>query len=84
MSRQIYLTGVLGEIPVESATQVILEKIEAGESIGEMELGSLADIGSASAIEPLYQMWKPGDHLLAEFLLILCELNGVQKPELPE
>jgi hypothetical protein len=29
-------------------------------------------------------MWKPGDHLLAEFLLILCELNGVQKPELPE
>jgi hypothetical protein len=84
MSRQIYLTGVLGEIPVESATQVILEKIEAGKSIGEMELGSLAHIGSASAIEPLYQMWKPGDHLLAEYLLILCELNGVQKPELPE
>jgi hypothetical protein len=29
-------------------------------------------------------MWKSGDHLLAEYLLILCELNGVQKPELPE
>jgi hypothetical protein len=28
--------------------------------------------------------WKPGDRLLAECLLILCELNGVQKPELPE
>jgi hypothetical protein len=49
-----------------------------------MELGTLAHIGSASAIEPLYQMWNPGDHLLAEYLLILCELNGVQKPESPE
>lgn len=84
MSRQIYLTGALGEIPVESATQVILEKIKAGKSIDEMELGSLAHIGSASAIEPLYKLWKTGDHLLAEYLLILCELNGVQKPELPE
>ncbi|MBI1881169.1 MAG: hypothetical protein HYR94_23565 [Chloroflexi bacterium] len=84
MSHQIYLTGVLGEIPVESATQVILEKIKAGKPVEEMELSSLTDIGSASAIEPLYRMWKPGDHLLAEFLLILCELNGVQKPELPE
>ncbi len=84
MSREIYLTGVLGEIPVESAAQVILKKIEAGKPIDEMELGSLAHIGSASAIEPLYQLWKPGDHLLAEYLLILCELNGVQKPELSE
>lgn len=84
MSREIYLTGALGEIPVESATQVILDKIEAGKPVEETDLGALADIGSASAIEPLYQMWKPGDHLLAEFLLILCELNGVQKPELPE
>jgi hypothetical protein len=84
MFRQIYLTGVLGEIPVESAAQVILEKIKAGKPVEEMELSALTDIGSASAIEPLYRMWKPGDHLLAEFLLILCELNGVQKPELPE
>jgi hypothetical protein len=84
MSREIYLTGVLGEIPTESATQVLLDKIEAGKPVEEMELSTLADIGSASAIEPLYQMWKPGDHLLAEYLLILCELNGVQKPELPE
>jgi hypothetical protein len=84
MSREIYLTGVLGEIPVESATEVILAKIEAGKSIGEMEIMALSDIGSASAIEPLYQLWKPGDRLLTKQLLILCELNGVQKPELSE
>jgi hypothetical protein len=84
ISRKIYLTGVLGEIPIESATHVLLGEIKAGKPVEEMELGALADIGSASAIEPLYRMWKPGDHLLAEYLLILCELNGVEKPELPE
>jgi hypothetical protein len=84
MSREIYLTGVLGEIPVESATRVLLDKIKAGKPVEETELSALASIGSASAIEPLYRMWKPGDHLLAEYLLVLCELNGVQKPELTE
>jgi hypothetical protein len=84
MSRQIYLTGVLGEIPVESAAQFILTKLKAGKPIEEQEVNVLSDIGSASAIEPLYQLWEPGDRYLAGHLLILCELNGVQKPELPE
>ena len=84
LSRQIYLTGVLGQIPVESASEIILDKIRAGQPIEEFELTILSDIGSPAAIEPLSQLWKPGDALLAEQLLILCELNGVQKPELPE
>ncbi len=84
LSREIYLTGALADIPVKSAPQVILDKVESGKPIGEMEIMALSDIGSASAIEPLYRLWKPGDHLLAEQLLILCEINGVRKPELPE
>ncbi len=86
-SQEIYLSGVLGEIPVESATQVIVAKVESGEPVGEMEFGTLSDIGSASAIEPLYQLWEPDHraaHILAEHLLILCGLNGVEKPELAE
>ena len=30
------------------------------------------------------RLWRPGDRLLAEYLLLLCELNGVNRPELPE
>lgn len=84
LSRQIFLTGVLGEIPVESAATVILTNLKAGRPIEEFDLITLSNIGSAAAIEPLYQLWKPGDHLLAEHLLILCELNDVEKPEIPE
>jgi HEAT repeat protein len=84
VSRQIYLTGVLGEIPTESAAQAILNWLADGHPLDEMEMAALSDIGSASAIEPLYASWRPGDSLLAGHLLVLCELNGVQKPELPE
>ncbi len=84
LSRKIYLTDVLGHIPVERGTEVILAQIEAGQPISEMELTVLSSIGSDKAIEPLYQLWEPGDIVLAQHLLILCELNGVKKPELPE
>jgi hypothetical protein len=84
MARQIYLTGVLGEIPTEGAAQTILSWLEDGEPLDEMHIHALTEIGSPSAIEFLYGLWEPGDRLLAESLLILCELNGVQKPELPE
>jgi hypothetical protein len=81
---QIYLTYTLAEIPTESAAQAILDWIAENEIVEEMHATSLADIGSPSAIETLYELWEPGDALLAEQLLILCELNGVQKPELDE
>lgn len=83
---QIYLTYTLAEIPTESAAQAILDWVAESETIEEMHVTSLADIGSPSAIETLYELWEwePGDALLAEQLLILCELNGVQKPELDE
>jgi len=87
MSRQIYLTGTLSEIPVEGAEQVVLDKLQAGESIEEGELMLLSDIGSPTAIDPLYQIWQASekkDPILAERLLILCELNQVDKPELAE
>jgi hypothetical protein len=50
----------------------------------EFEHDAQAQIGHPAAIEPMARMWRPGDRLLAEYLLHLCELNGVQRPELPE
>lgn len=87
-ARQIYLTYSLGEIPTEGAARAILDWIADGLPVGEMQITSLADIGSPSAIEPLRGLLKSGGRhqssLLAEALLVLCELNGVQRPELPE
>jgi len=87
LSRQIYLTGVLGEIPTGEAAQAILGLLKDAEFIDEMHLHALANIGSPAAIEPLYALWLAEtvpDHLLADLLLILCAVNGVDKPELPE
>jgi HEAT repeat protein len=84
---QIYLTCSLGEIPTESAAQAILDWIADGLPVEEMQITTLADIGSPSAIEPLYDLWKSGhylDNILADTLLVLCELNDVHKPELSE
>jgi hypothetical protein len=52
-----------------------------------MHITSLSDIGSPLAIEPLADLWESGhalDTLLAEALLVLCELNGVKRPQLSE
>jgi hypothetical protein len=87
VARRIYLTGVLGEIPTEGAAQGILAWLEDGEPLDEMHVVALAGIGSPSAIEPLYRLWKSGrgdEELLAEYLLVLCELNGVAKAEVPQ
>jgi HEAT repeat protein len=87
-SRQIFLVGTLGEIPTESAAQAILAWIEQGMPVDEMHVLALADIGSPSAIAPLRELWTGGEHpmddMIAEALLVLCELNGVRRPELPE
>jgi HEAT repeat protein len=86
-ARQIYLTYSLGQIPTESAARAILDWIADGLPVEEMQITTLEDIGSPSSIEPLYDLWKSGhrlDRILAQALLVLCELNGVQKPELPE
>ena len=86
MSRQIYLTGVLEEIPTEGSARVLLDWIADGLPVDEMHFCALAGIGSASAIGPLYEIWQedPDAPELAESLLVLCELHGVEKPELPE
>jgi HEAT repeat protein len=87
MARQIYLTGVLEQMPTEGAAQAILAWLEEGEPLDEAHVVALAGIGSPSAIEPLYRYWKSErgqERLLAEYLLVLCELNGVEKPELSE
>lgn len=83
-SQQIYLAGVLSEIPVAAAAEVLLAKLKAGRVMEEVELDALARIGHPAAIEPMARLWRPDDRILAEYLLILCDLNGVERPELPE
>jgi HEAT repeat protein len=85
MARQIFLTGALQQIPTESAAQAILAWLADGEPLDEAHVTTLEGIGSPSAIEPLYALWKSEpDQVLAESLLVLCQLHGVSKPELPE
>jgi hypothetical protein len=95
-SRRIYLAGALGEIPTEAAAQALLAQIEGTPplEVDEMYVTDLAEIGSASAIEPLYELWQaeaaeaeelgPVDRELARALLILCELHQVDKAELAD
>jgi hypothetical protein len=87
ISRRIFLTYTLGQIPTESAARAILDWIVDGQPVEEMHVTSLNDIGSLLAIEPLADLWKSGhdlDRILAEALLVICELNNVQRPELSE
>jgi HEAT repeat protein len=87
LARRIYLTGVLGEIPTEDAAQALLDLLKDDRYPDEMHVNALTDIGSPSAIEPLYALSQAEHHrnqLLAESLLVLCQLNNVQKPELPQ
>jgi hypothetical protein len=84
---QIYLTYSLGQIPTESAAQAILDWIADGQPVEEMHITTLNDIGSPLAIEPLSALWESGhalDTLLAQALLVLCELNGETRPQLSE
>ncbi len=95
-SRQIYLAGTLSEIPTEAAAQALLAQIETipPSEVDDMYVTDLANIGSASAIEPLYNLWQAvaaeSEELgavnreLAHTLLILCELHAVDKPELAD
>jgi HEAT repeat protein len=86
-TRHIFLCGALGEIPAESAAQAILSQIEQGMPFDDMEVDHLTRIGSPSAIKVLRAVWTEGEHplddTLAEALLVLCEINGIQRPELP-
>lgn len=86
LSRQIYLTGVLGEIPTEQSAGAILDWIADGLPTDEMQFSALSDIGTSAAIEPLYRIWldDPEDTQLAESLLILCQLHAVDKPEMAQ
>jgi hypothetical protein len=86
-TRQIYLTGALERIPTERAAQAILAALdEEAMELDEMSALTLASIGSAAAIEPLYALWleAPDFMPLTEALLVLCQLHNVDKPELPQ
>ncbi len=86
LSRQIYSTGALGEIPADRAAEAILEWIAQRGYAEEGELSALKDIGSPLAIAPLIAMYSgaPQDNALADALLVLCEINQVDHPLLPE
>jgi len=41
------------------------------------------DLGHARAIPTLLSVWTPGDFLVAEALLVLQAVNGLEHPEAP-
>lgn len=86
VTRNIYLTGTLGEIPTEASAQALLERVPMDEEPDEMEIINLVDTGSIIALEPLYRLAKryQDDPFLTEALLVLCALHGVNKPELSQ
>ena len=81
-SRQIYLTGTLGDIPTERSAQAILEWLAEGEPVDEIHVSALTRIGSASAIDSLISYNLESDYLFAESLLVLCEVNDIVRPEM--
>ncbi|MBN1485432.1 MAG: plasmid pRiA4b ORF-3 family protein [Chloroflexia bacterium] len=83
-ARQIYLTGVLAEIPTRRSEQTLLDWIEEQQSLDEMHTMTLESIGSEQAIELLYEVWQEAPDFpgLAENLLVLCQLHGVEKAEM--
>ncbi len=83
VAREIYLVDVLGDIPTESAAQALLARIAELGEVDEMYLSALTNLGSPATVDPLYALWEPGDTLLAESLFMICELNGIKKPEFP-
>jgi hypothetical protein len=85
-TRYIYLTGALSEIPTEASAQALLKYVPLDQEPDEMEIINLADTGSIIALEPLYRLAKRyrDNPFLAGNLLVLCALNGVDKPELSQ
>lgn len=83
-ARQIYLTGVLAEIPTRRSERVLLDWIEDEQFLDEMHTMALESIGSQRAIELLYEVWQddPDFPGLAENLLVLCQLHGVEMAEM--
>jgi len=81
-ARPIYLAGVLGDIPTEGAVRALLAAMSKAPD--EIQYGALADVGSPLAITPLYDLHDDENSDWVESLLILCEVNGVTLPELPQ
>jgi HEAT repeat protein len=81
-ARSIYLAGVLGDIPTEGAVRALLAAMSKAPD--EIQYSALADVGSPSAITPLYDLHDDENSDWVESLLILCEVNGVTPPELPQ
>ena len=71
----------LGEIPVPSSAQTLLDYAAAVGFMDEMVVAALNDTGSAAAIGPMAAIWSPGEIELAETLLLLTALNDVEHPD---
>jgi tetratricopeptide (TPR) repeat protein len=79
------LLDVLGNIPYARSVELILNHLSAFLVLDDGgTLNALRNLGSARAIEPLRAERREGEELLDETLLLLCELNAVTVPELPD
>jgi hypothetical protein len=82
VARPIYLAEVLGNIPTEGSVRALLAAM--AEKPDVMQYNALADTGSALAITPLYELHDDESPDWVYSMLILCEVNGMTLPELPQ
>ncbi len=81
-ARPVYLADALGNIPTEGSVRALLAAM--AEKPDEVQYGALADIASPLAITPLYELHDDESPDWVDSMLILCEVNGVTLPELPQ
>jgi hypothetical protein len=74
----------LAHIPTEESAKVVLDMLAGTDVLEEWHVRALHDIGSASAIDPLIEYCDPEWVPCARALLLLCEVNGVDRPEMGE
>ena len=85
IARKIYFCSALGSIPTETSARAILDVLDQGEPFDEMHASALLDIGSASGIDVIQEAWQATDmEYLAECLLVLHEINGIEHPDIPK
>jgi len=87
LTREIYLTGVLGAVGTERGVEIVIGLLARRRPKHprdiEMYSAALTDIGSPAAIPVIEALRPPGDRILAQHLLVLHAVNGLDHAQMP-
>lgn len=73
----------LGEIPGEASLQVLLARVERQGGWGEFDAHTAEALGDLRAVPLLKRAWEEDEPHLAEALVVICELHGLEPELLP-